>query len=384
MISEFYQQKLSHLNVDRSSGHPKPHKVCLLLSALNLIASGRITRNVFRLDDELKREFGTHFKRLKKGNDAEKIIQPFYHLHTEGIWHFEVKPGKHAELEALKAKGGTPSEKVLFEVIEYAYLDETLFGYLQDDFACDVIKQLLLANLEDMSDQFHRWLLSIGKSERTANSYVGAVSGTISDWASDAGITPGNLIGIQSYSEIHRIAEELTEYRVFQERNTRGKQMYSSALNSYQAFLSDACQAEVTEDIQQIIEDDSLDNTEKSRLVSTRVGQGKFREDLIRYWKGCALTGYEATGILIASHIKPWREAGPRERLDHYNGLLLLPNLDKAFDLGYISFVESGGIIISDHIEAPDALGIDRSMRVHLAMQHQDYMAFHREHEFKR
>ncbi len=159
--------------------------------------------------------------------------------------------------------------------------------------------------------------------------------------------------------------------------------MYSSALNSYQAFLSDACQAEVTEDIQQIIADDTLDTTEKSRMVSTRVGQGKYREQLIRYWKGCALTGYEATEILIASHIKPWRQAKPRERLDYYNGLLLLPNLDKAFDLGYISFKETGKIMISEHVEAPDTLGIDHSMRIDFAKQHQDYLAYHREHEFK-
>ncbi len=383
MISEHYQQKLSHLNVDRSSGHPKPHKVCLLLSILNLVSSGRATRNAFALDMELKQEFSTHFNRLKKGNDAEKIIQPFYHLHTDGIWHFKIKPGKQDDFEDLKSRGGTPSEKALFEVIEYAYLDEKLFAFFQDELACDVIKQLLLENLEDLSDQFHRWLLSIGKAEKTAKSYVGAIRGAISDWADDAGITANNLIGIQSYTEIHRVAEELTQYGVFKEQNARGKQMYSSALNSYQAFLSDACQAEVTEDIQQIIADDTLDNTEKSRMVSTRVGQGKYREQLIRYWKGCALTGYGATEILIASHIKPWRQAGHRERLDYYNGLLLLPNLDKAFDLGYISFTDKGSIKISEHIEKPKTLGLEKSMKINLAKQHQDYMAYHREVEFK-
>ena len=29
------------------------------------------------------------------------------------------------------------------------------------------------------------------------------------------------------------------------------------------------------------------------------------------------------------SHIKPWRDADNQERLDAYNGLLLLPNYDK-------------------------------------------------------
>jgi len=64
--------------------------------------------------------------------------------------------------------------------------------------------------------------------------------------------------------------------------------------------------------------------------------------------------------------------------------LLLLPNLDKAFDLGYVSFAETGNILISEHVEAPAKLGIDYSMNINLAKQHQDYMAFHRECEFKK
>jgi len=128
---------------------------------------------IFQINSALKQEFGNHFRRLQKGNDAEKIIQPFYHLQSDGIWHFKIKPGKQAEYEKLKAKPGTPSEKALFDVIDYAYLDDELILYFQDEMACDVIKQLLLRNLEDLSDQFYRWLLGVGKSERTANSYVG-------------------------------------------------------------------------------------------------------------------------------------------------------------------------------------------------------------------
>ena len=48
------------------------------------------------------------------------------------------------------------------------------------------------------------------------------------------------------------------------------------------------------------------------------------------------MSGITSTWILIASHIKPWRVSNNNERLDVYNGLLLLPNLDKLFDKGYI------------------------------------------------
>ena len=384
MISEYYKNKLSGLKVDRSSGHPKPHKVCLLLALLKLVSERKVTKNEFVINDALKKGFGSYFIRLKKGNDAENIDLPFYHLHGDGIWHFTSKPGRQGDLDALLSNAATPSMRALFEVIDYAYLDEALFAYFKDAALIDIIKQLLLENLEDLSVQFHRWLIMMGKSEGTASKYVGAVKGSISRWANESGINDSNLIGIQSHSKIHRIAEELTNYEVFVERNTVGNNMYSCALISYEDFLADVCQVQVTDDIREIINDTTIDSTVKATLVNTRIGQGRFREDLIKYWKGCALTNYSAVQFLVASHIKPWKKANNQERLDSYNGLLLLPNLDKAFDLGYITFSDKGKLKISEFIEDPESLGIERSMKIKMAKQHQDYMTFHREFEFKR
>ena len=384
MISTYYQDKLCRLNVDRSSGHPKPHKVCLLFAIMDLIKNGQVIKNEFIINDELKDAFSFHFERLKKGNDADKIIQPFYHLHNDGIWHFKIMAGKQDDYDILKATGSTPSIKALFEVIDYAYLDDELFKYFQNQLTRATAKEVLLENLEDLSVQYHRWLRAMGKSERTAVSYVGAIKGTISTWASDANISHQNLIAIQSYSTINKIAESLTNYEVFKTKNTKGKQMYSDALNSYKDFLSVTCQADVAEDIEKIINDKTIDSTQKAVLVNTRVGQGKFREKLIKYWKGCALTGYQSTQFLVASHIKPWRAADDRERLDTYNGILLLPNLDKAFDLGYISFTDKGYIKSSEFIESPGILGVSETMKIDIANQHQDYLAYHREFVFEK
>ena len=88
-------------------------------------------------------------------------------------------------------------------------------------------------------------------------------------------------------------------------------------------------------------------STEAEALVKARVGQGKFRNNLIEYWKGCSVTNCKYITILIASHIKPWKDSSNKERLDVYNGLLLLPNIDKLFDKGYISFRDTGKIMIS-------------------------------------
>jgi 5-methylcytosine-specific restriction protein A len=54
--------------------------------------------------------------------------------------------------------------------------------------------------------------------------------------------------------------------------------------------------------------------------------------------------------LLRASHIKPWRDANKQERLDPYNGLLLSPGCDAAFDQGYISFDTAGNLLFSSRL----------------------------------
>jgi hypothetical protein len=234
------------------------------------------------------------------------------------------------------------------------------------------------------SNKFQHWLLELGKSQRTANSYAGAISGRITSWAKEAKLIDKDLFTIHSYAELHSLCDALFLYPPFIEQNTRGKGMYSAALNCFKDYLADSNQQMVSEDIDEIIQNPEISATDKSMLVKTRVGQGRFRESLIEYWGQCALTGYVATNFLVASHIKPWRAANDVERLDTFNGILLVPNLDKAFDLGYISFNECGAIKLSDFIETPEKLGITVDMGIQLSRQHQDYMAYHREVIFRR
>jgi len=87
---------------------------------------------------------------------------------------------------------------------------------------------------------------------------------------------------------------------------------------------------------------------------------------------------------LIASHIKPWRESENIERIDPFNGLLLLPNLDKVFDLGFITFSENGSIVVSEQLDGAETIGVTRDMSITLESEHQPYMEFHRDVMFER
>jgi putative restriction endonuclease len=84
--------------------------------------------------------------------------------------------------------------------------------------------------------------------------------------------------------------------------------------------------------------------TEAERLAVLRVGQNIFREALDKSWAGkCAVTGVADRALLRASHVHPWAEcATDDERLDAYNGVLLIADLDAAFDAALISFDASG------------------------------------------
>jgi 5-methylcytosine-specific restriction protein A len=92
--------------------------------------------------------------------------------------------------------------------------------------------------------------------------------------------------------------------------------------------------------------------TERSGLVTSRIGQGAYRKRVIHRWQyQCAVTKFDKIEILIASHIVPWSKATNEERLDVHNGILLSPNYDALFDKHFITFSSQGKIVLSDKIE---------------------------------
>ena len=94
------------------------------------------------------------------------------------------------------------------------------------------------------------------------------------------------------------------------------------------------------------------DKTERQGLVISRVGQGYYRQELIKKFNSrCAVTSIDREEILIASHIVPWRLSTDEERLDVDNGILLSPLYDALFDKHLISFKDDGEILIANSIK---------------------------------
>jgi hypothetical protein len=123
--------------------------------------------------------------------------------------------------------------------------------------------------------------------------------------------------------------------------------------------------------------------TERSGLVTSRVGQGAYRKRIIHRWEyKCAVTNFNKLDILIASHIVPWSNATDHERLDVNNGLLLSPTYDALFDKHLITFDNNGKIILSDQIEhtAYQKIGVTGKEQIHdLSRYNVQYLERHNE-----
>jgi hypothetical protein len=132
---------------------------------------------------------------------------------------------------------------------------------------------------------------------------------------------------------------------------------------------------------------ETLSEKDRTAMIRARLGQGEFRDKLVRFWGGCAVTGCSMLQLLIASHIKPWRDCDAYEAKDLSNGLLLTPNLDRAFDLGYISFRDTGEIVLSPMLTAQSAsdLGIAESMKLQktLLAEQKHFVQYHRSNIFR-
>jgi putative restriction endonuclease len=83
--------------------------------------------------------------------------------------------------------------------------------------------------------------------------------------------------------------------------------------------------------------------TERLLLASIRVGQHRFASRVLaNFGHSCGFCGMhpgrglERRGLLVASHIKPWRQSDDRERLDPANGIAACPTHDAAFDSGLL------------------------------------------------
>ncbi|MBQ1289786.1 MAG: HNH endonuclease [Lachnospiraceae bacterium] len=91
--------------------------------------------------------------------------------------------------------------------------------------------------------------------------------------------------------------------------------------------------------------------------AKARVNQAFFREAVLSsYGNRCCITGISEVPLLVASHIKPWKDSDTKtERTNPSNGLCLNALHDKAFDRGLITVLPDLSIRVSSKLTGQDS-----------------------------
>ena len=89
--------------------------------------------------------------------------------------------------------------------------------------------------------------------------------------------------------------------------------------------------------------------------------------------------------MLIASHIKPWRDSTNAERINGFNGFMLSPHIDAMFDERLISFEDDGHMLVHPSLsnEVLARWSISRATKVEKFGPEQVVFLGHHRHAFK-
>jgi putative restriction endonuclease len=143
-----YIKQFSSLRTDRGRDrypaitcHRAPHKPFLLLSVMDLIAEGQITRNFIAPSYELLETFNGYWTVLMPLGSKTSMAYPFPRLRTDGFWHLIANPGREIEYT-----DGFSSMTKLREICAGAKMDDELFALLLQPETREHLRMVLINN----------------------------------------------------------------------------------------------------------------------------------------------------------------------------------------------------------------------------------------------
>lgn len=139
----------------------------------------------------------------------------------------------------------------------------------------------------------------------------------------------------------------------------------------------------------EVIDTESLENenNKQYQIRQARKGQGKYRENLLMECWYCPFTRITEPELLIASHIKPWRESDEDEKIDPKNGFIFTPMYDKLFDRGFITFTDNKKVRLSNWISRHTfrIIGLEENQHIQdlpIDEKRKYYLEYHRTNVF--
>jgi len=105
--------------------HQAPHKPFVLLSVMDVIVQGQITKNLIEPSLELVETFNLYWNRIMPVGSKGNMAYPFPRLKDDGFWHLIPNPGFEAKIDM-----DFSSMSRLREVCAGARIDDELFELL--------------------------------------------------------------------------------------------------------------------------------------------------------------------------------------------------------------------------------------------------------------
>jgi putative restriction endonuclease len=141
---EKWLERLYNLRRDKSGSHERPHKPALLLSIIDLLDHGIITRNEVPPSDELVATFKRYFAVVRRENDQPTVQNPFFHLSGDRFWHLVPASGER-QIYQEGATSGAPSVAELRRRVSYGKFDEGMWQLLSEPVARHQLREALIA-----------------------------------------------------------------------------------------------------------------------------------------------------------------------------------------------------------------------------------------------
>ncbi len=270
-----------------------------------------------------------------------------------------------------------------------------------DDFSrkCIILKKDLIEYLQDVKDEYENPLQEYRGKIKLKDDWVKHSAEALSldkeinyFNLEDQDQIKGDRFYLNSEDPIYKFIRKvslpkITYFSILKIKDKEGELFYFFRLFlDYETKRTHLASKENKEDAE-IDKNKALTKDEINVVKKARVGQGKYRQELLDDCIFCPFTLVAEPELLIASHIKPWVKSDIKEKTDPQNGFMFTPTYDKLFDKGFITFSNDKKLKISPFLSKINRVRLrlrDGEPINKLPIEgRESYMEYHRKHVFR-
>ena len=133
-----YADQFRRLRVNMNPrARPSPHKPCLLLAVIELVAHGALQDNRIEYSAQLRSTYERYRRAVDDPGRESGPWYPFFHLRNEPFWHLHARIGRESALAEMKR---ATSERAVETNVSHASLDPLLYSLLLDQEASNRLR----------------------------------------------------------------------------------------------------------------------------------------------------------------------------------------------------------------------------------------------------